>query len=205
MQKFKFSKNDLRFYFEKNKAIYFMLLFCFFLGIAIAIIISLSKSSYLGLLNIKNKVVINMINGSISLENTFWECIRLFVQPALLIFLFSLNFYLNILSFIFLSYQSSLLYLTIFALIQSYGFGAILKVFFILLPVNILYFLILMFWIVACTNRVKYAHKIKKFSSGYNYEFITNLYIVLIGLFLLCLLVGGVVPIILKSAIFIIF
>lgn len=182
-----------------------MLLFCFFIGVVIGIIISLSKISYLGLLNVKDKVIINIINGSISVVSSFWECLCSFALPLIIIFLFSLNYYSNFLNYIFFSYQSMLLMLTSLAMIQSYSFSGFLKILLIILPVNLIYFFIMCFWIVACTKRVSYSNKLKKFSAGFDNAFQYSIYLSLFAIFLLSVIVGFIVPLILKSAIFVIF
>ena len=205
MYNFNFLKSDIKSHIEKNKAIYLMLLFCFFVGIILGLVVSISKTSFLGLLNVKDKTFINLINGTSSPVALFWKSLIEFVLPLIIVFLFSLNFYLNCFNFLFLIYQSMLLFLTSMAVIQSYSFVGFIKVFLILLPLNLLYFIVLIFWIAVCTNRAKLAKKRKMIMYGFNYCFITKIYICAGAVLLLSLIVGFVLPIILKTAIFIVY
>lgn len=182
-----------------------MLLFCFVLGLVIGLFISISKTSFLGLINIKNKTIINIINGTAPLLSGFWDCFISFLMPLVFIFLLSLNFYLNYLNFVLFVYQSMLLFLTSIAIIQSYSFLGFLKIFLVVLPVNILYFFIMVFWIVVCTKRVNISHRCRVFSEGFNEEFKIKIYICLISILFLALVVGFVLPMILKTAIFLIY
>ncbi len=202
---YNFSKHDIKEHIEKNKTIYLVLLFCFFIGLIAGLIIAITKASYLGLLYIKNKNMINIINGNISLISVFWNCFLSFIFPLVLIFLFSLNYYLSFINFVIFSYQSVLLFLTCMALIESYSFVGFLKMLMLILPVNILYFLIMAFWITACAERAKISHKYNLFSAGFDYGFKIKLYISLIGVLALSIIVGFILPLILKTAIFIIF
>jgi len=182
-----------------------MLFLCFFIGIVIGIMIALSKSSYLGLLNIKNKNMINYINGTISPIAIFWESFSSFILPFVIIFLLSLNFYLSYLNFIIIIYQSSLLFLTSLALVESYSFLGFLKIFLINFPVNVIYFIALFIWVVLCFNRAKISHKYKYFCAGFDYKFFMSLMRCLFAVLILSLFIAVVLPLILKTAIFILF
>lgn len=182
-----------------------MLLLCFFIGLIIGLVVSVSKTSFLGLLNVKDKTFINLINGNASPVALFWKCLTEFVLPLLLVFVFSLNFYFNFASFALLIYQSSLLFLSSMAIVQSYSFIGFMKVFLVLLPINLLYFSILIFWIAACTNRAKQAKRRRQFLAGFDYFFLIKTYTCAVLVLTLSILVGFVLPLILKTAIFLIY
>ncbi len=205
MQSFKFSKGDIKYHFENNKAIYFMFFLCFVIGVVIGIVIALSKVSYLGLLNIKNKLVISIISGKVSVMAQFWDALVSFLVPLALMLLLSLNFYVGLLNFLFVGYQSIILTLTCFAMVASYEMAGFLKMLLIILPINICYFLIIIFWAAACYARSKSALKNQKFLTGFDYGFITKLYLTIGASLALALVAGIVVPLLLKSAIFLIF
>lgn len=202
---YNFSKHDIKEHIEKNKTIYLVLLFCFFIGLIAGLIIVISKASYFGLLNIKDKNMINIINGNVSLISDFWDCFLSFMFPLILIFLFSLNYYLSFVNFVIFSYQSTLLFLTCMALVESYSFLGFIKMLLLILPVNILYFLIMAFWLAACAEKAKISHKYNSFSMGFDYGFKLKVYISLIGVLVLSIVVGFILPLVLKTAIFIIF
>ena len=180
-----------------------MLFLCFLIGLVLAIIISISKSSYLGLLNVKDKTMLNIINGTLSPLLTFWKTFSSFLVPLILIFIFSLNRYIVYFNIAVFIYQSTLFFLTSLALVESYNFLGIIKILFVMLPINLAYFVIMMFWIVSCIVRTKESNRKRQFGAGFNNLFFQKLYMCLIALFLLSLIVGVVVPILLKSAIFI--
>lgn len=205
MNNLKFFKNDLKNHIEKNKALYIMLLFCFVLGIIIGFIIAVSNVSFLGLLNIKNKTFINYINGTVSVNLTFWNSLIQFLTPLIIVFLLSFNYYLNYLNFVMFIYQSTLLFLTCLSVIETYNFLGFLKIFFISIPINLLYFVVLMFWIVACYNRSREMHYYKNFSAGFNKIFYFRLCITTVMIILISVLVGFVIPLLLKTAIFLSF
>lgn len=205
MYSFQGLKSDIKSHLERNKTIYLMLLLCFFIGLIVGLLISVSKTSFLGLLNVKDKTFINLINGNISPMNLFWKCFAEFLLPLFVVFVFSLNYYLNFCNYLLLIYQSTLFFLSNIAIIQSYSFLGFLKVFFVVIPINLLFFVLLIFWIATCSNRVRLAKKRNVFASVFDYDFITKLFICFGMSLLLALLVGFVFPILLKTAIFLIY
>ena len=198
-------RREIKSYLEKNKSIYLVLLLCFFAGLIVGIIIAVSKTSYLGLLNIKDKNFVSLINGAYAPMTLFWKCFSKILILFIIIFLFSLNFYLNILNFVIVIYQSSLLFLSCLAIIQSYNFLGFLKVFLIVLPVNIILFILIFFWIVCCSIRSKMANRLNVFNAGFDNVFFRCLYICLFLIFVYSIIISFVLPLILKSAIFLIF
>ena len=110
MYNFKNFNSDLKNHIKKNKTVYIVLFLCFFIGIIIGFIISVSNISFLGLLSTKNKTFINFVNGSTSLTLTFWNSFFQFLISVIIVFILSLNFYLNFFNFIFFIYQIILLF-----------------------------------------------------------------------------------------------
>lgn len=192
-------------HFEKNKKTYLVLLLCLIFGILIGIFIAASKTSFLGLLNVKDKNIISLINGESLSSSEFWKNIFSFLMPLVLVLLFSLNYYLNTLSFIVFIYQSSLLFLTCLALIMTYGFLGLIKVLFIILPINILYFCLLAFFVVVCSNRAAVSQRQKCFLVGFEKSFWIKIILCFLATILISIVSYFILPIILKSAIFIIF
>ena len=205
MQDFKFLKRDFKNHIEKNKTLYIVLLFCFFIGLILGFVIAISNVSFLGLLNVKNKNFINFINGNISIVLLFWNSFSQFLVPLIIIFFISLNYYLNFFNFVYFIYQSILLFLTSLSVIEAYSFMGFLKIFFITLPINFLYFFIMMYWIISCFKRVKLSHKYKGFSAGFGKRFNKKIIMVIAMILLLSVLVGFIVPFVLKTAIFLSF
>ena len=204
MHKLSFFNFDLKNHFEKNKMQYLVLFLCFFIGVVIGIFIANSKSSYLGLLDIKDKDLIDIINGNISIMACFWDNFWSFCLPLLFVFLFSLNYYFSFLNLFLLGYQSVLLYLTCQATILSYEFLGVLKIL-LILPINICYFIIIIFWIVSCGERAKISFRTKRFFNGFDSSFYNKLIVSFLSVFVLSMLVGMVIPLLLKTAIFLVF
>lgn len=200
-----FSKYDFSEHFEKNKKIYLVLLLCLILGIVFGIFVAVSKTSYLGLLNVKDKNIINIINGVTLSASEFWKNMFSFLMPLILVLLFSLNYYLNIASFVVFIYQSTLLFLTSLALVSTYGFLGLIKVIIIILPINILYFCVFAYFIAVCSKRAGLSQKLKCFSAGFDNDFWTKIIASFLSVIAIDLIVYLILPLLLKSAIFIIF
>ena len=118
----------------------------------------------------------------------------------------NLNFYLGILSTLVIAYQGGLLVLTIFAIVSTYSFSGVLNVLFVVIPINILYLGVLIFFTSLCIKRSYIAKRNKNFATYFkSKEFIVPATISLVGI-LVIVFVGVVIyPLILKNAIFFIF
>lgn len=182
-----------------------MLLFCFFVGLVIGVVVIFSSDNYIKLLTTENKILYSYINGSAETAVLFWKKLILFFTPLVLIFLLGLNYYLSLLSYIFITYQSTLLILSCGAIIKTYGFSGFFNVLFITMPTNLIYFAVLMFYVATCVVRSKQALKVKMFKSGFDEYFWIKTLIAAILVFLLCLIICLVYPLFLKNSVFIIF
>ena len=68
-----FSIYDFKYHFKKNRAIYFMLLFCFFIGVVLGIVVIFSSDNYIKLLTSDNRILYAYINGSAETAVLFWK------------------------------------------------------------------------------------------------------------------------------------
>lgn len=199
------SSFDVKFYFKRNKAIYFMFLFCFFVGIVLGFIVMLSSDNYLKLLTTENKILYPFINGTAETAVLFWKKLLAFFMPLLLLFVLGLNYYSSLLSYIFITYQSTLLMLSCGAIVKTYGFSGFFNVLLITLPINLIYFCVLIFFAATCILRSKVALKNKLFKYGFDEMFFLKTMITLVAILLLCIIVCVVYPLFLRNTIFIVF
>ncbi len=200
-----FSKLDLKFYLKQHRMIYFMFLLCFFLGVVVGFVIMFSSDNFLKLLTSENKSLYPFINGTAETGVLFWKKLIKFVLPLLLIFGLGINYYTSLLSYIFITYQSSLLVLSCGAIIKTYGVAGFLNVMFVTLPINLLYFAMVIIFSETCFSRAKLSLIQKNFKEGYTGEFYLRLLIVLILVLLLVVFACLIYPLFLKNSIFMIF
>ena len=197
---------DLKLYLKKHSPMYISFLIFLLVGVLFGVIIGLSSDNYLKLLTKDNKLLFSIINGTVSSASLFWKKLIQFIFPMIIIFLLNLNFYLGIFSGLIIAYQGGLLILTIFAIVSTYGFSGVLNVLFVVLPINILYLGLLIFFASLCLKRSYLAKRNKNFATSLKSgEFLIPLCIAIFGV-LFIVFVGVVLyPLILKNAIFFIF
>lgn len=192
-------------HFRENSSYYFSFFVCLIIGIIIGIIVVSSSENYLNIMTSKNKLLYSYINGTVSISNLFWNQLYKFLLPLLLIILLGLNFYSSFISFVFITYQASILVLNGAAIISLYGLSGILNFLFIMLPVNLMYFAVMAYFIALIVNRARLAQKYKDFSFGFNRDLFFRLAIAFAIIILMCILTSLIYTLFLKSAIFIIF
>lgn len=201
----KYSIYDLKYYFEKNKKIYLFFLFFFFVGIIVGIVIAFSSDSYLTLLTSKDKVLFDYVNGKADFGKQSVKIMLSFLVFQAIVFLLNLNFYSGLVSFVLVSYQSSLLYLSISALISSHGFSGVLTTLFLILPVNIILIGVNILFAGFCVVRSYEALKLKRFSYGFEKNFWNIVLFFIIFDILFSYLYSFLLVVILKRRFFIIF
>lgn len=167
----KYSLYDLKYYFLKNKKIYLFFLFFFFIGIIVGIVIAFSSDSYLTLLTSKDKVLFDYVNGKASFSKQSTKILSSFIIFQIIVFLLNLNFYSGLVSFLLISYQGSLFYLSLAALISQYGFSGVLTTLFLIIPINVFLVGINILFSGFCLTRSFEAIKHKRFSFGFEKEF----------------------------------
>ena len=182
-----------------------MFFVAFVIGVIIGLIITFVGSSYYNFLTSSNKIVYSMMNGTIDSSVLFWEKLLVFIVPVILFFLLSLNYYSSFIQLLFLTYQSALLVLSCSALILTYGFSGFLNVIFITVPINLLYFFVLMFFGVTNISRSKMAFKYKNFAEGFDYVYLFKTLSVVIAIVLISFSACVIYPLVLRNINFIIF
>lgn len=179
---------------------------CLIVGIIIGVIIAITSDSYINILSSSGNIFSKMINGSSETSKLFWTSLFKMTVPLLLIFLCSLNYYVGLLSYILVTYQSALFVLSLVATISLSGFAGIFVVIFVYLPLNICFLFALTLFAINCMTRSKQSLKLKNFSEGFNsswfwFGVVASLSLVL----LVCVFGAWIYPLFLKNAMFLIF
>lgn len=204
--KLKFSKYDIKDYLKQYSKILIWFLVLFFIGIILAILVASSDDGYLKLLTKENKILYQVINGEFVGGKVFWKKLMSLLSPMVIIFILNLNYYFSYFSFLVIAYQGMVLTLTIFAVVSTYGLSGVLNSLFLILPINIIYIAILIYFSAVCFHRSKTAKWQKNFF--YNIKdnkFLMGIIISVLLVILLSFLISVIIPLVLKSAIFIIF
>lgn len=205
MKIFNFSTRDFCCHFRKNSGYYYIFLLSIIVSTIIAIVIVLSSDSYLSLLVSKNKNLYNFINGSVKFSEIFFGCLFKFILPLIIILLLGLNYHTSLLSIIFVSYQFAIFVMTITAIIVTYMFSGVLISLFFIIPVNLLFFITIIFLSVVCLERSSYAKKTKYFKEAYDKFYFSKVFLSFAIIICLSLIISVVFPILLKSSIFFIY
>lgn len=199
-------KFDIKEYFKNNLSLYISFLIVFLVGVVFGIINSLSSDNYLKILTKENKILYSFINGSIKVGSVFGKYLWKLILPLFLIFVLGLNFYFCLFSYLIIGYQSSVLIMSIFAMVSTYGLSGVLNVLFIMLPINIIYIMALIIFASENLKRSYRAIKLKKFAIGYSDDkYIFSLVMSILCVIIISLFGSIIIPLFLKNAIFLIF
>ena len=150
-------------------------------------------------------MVFSIMNGTIDYLSLFWKLLFQFFVPMVILFALNLNFYLGKLSYIFVSYQALSMVVSFSAIIGSFGLFGIINILIILLPINILYFLVLFYLGAVLRNRSKIARRSRFVFDGFDNEFLLKMLFGLLVILVLSLFAGVVLPVFLKTFSFIIY
>ena len=201
-----FSMYDIEYFFKKNQRVLFFLIVFLVLGLAVGVIITVTSDSYLSLLVSADKNFFDYVNGKVNFSK---QTMRLIMSPLILnfiIFILNLNFYSGLFSFLIISYQSSLAFLSITAVISEYGFRGILMSLLMIMPINLINLLISMLVTCICFSRVYLTLKNKQRFYGLSDRrfWIVILILCLVNIVFACG-VNIFLTLILRSRIFVIF
>ena len=197
---------DIEYFFKKNQRVLFFLIVFLVLGLAVGVIITVTSDSYLSLLVSADKNFFDYVNGKVNFSK---QTMRLIMSPLILnfiIFILNLNFYSGLFSFLIISYQSSLAFLSITAVISEYGFRGILMSLLMIMPINLINLLISMLVTCICFSRVYLTLKNKQRFYGLSDRrfWIVILILCLVNIVFACG-VNIFLTLILRSRIFVIF
>lgn len=202
----KLSISDIKYFFDKHKRFLFWLIVFCVIGFLAAIIISISSSSYLNILNSTDKNFYDYVKGNIDLGKQTYALIFKNLVFQLIIFLLCLNYYSGLVSFLFLSYQSANLLLLVIAVIGEFGFGGVLVSLLLILPINLINLTCNLIFTSVCLERSKNALRFRQFSFGFNLKqfWLPSLLLIGFSIVFSCV-INLVLLVILRSQIFAIF
>lgn len=201
-----FSLFDLKYYFKKNKKIYLFFLFFFFIGLIVGVLVAVSSDSYLSLLSTKDKIFYDYVNGKIDFSREVMKLIYNFLAFQIVVFLLNLNFYTGLLSYVLVSYQTALMFLSMVAIVSQMGFSGILRIILLMLPINLVLVASGILFSGFCLVRSYNAKINKRFSYSFESKsfWIIVLLFVLFGI-LFSYLINFLFVVILKRRFFIMF
>lgn len=177
----------------------------FFIGLVIGVILSFTNESFYELLSSNKKMVFSIMNGTIDYLSFFWKVLFQFLFPLLLLFVLNINYYIGQLSYLFVGGQSALMVISFSAIISSFGIFGIMNVVFLLVPINLLYFLCLLYFGAVCRNRSKISKLDKNCLSGFDTDFLYKIAFGVLLIVVISFLASVIVPTIFKTFSFIIY
>lgn len=182
-----------------------MLFLCAIIGIVVGFVLVFSNTSFVNLLTSSNKKLYTLINGTADYMGLFWKKFLSFSFPLVLLFLLSLNYYLGVICYLFITYQFALFIMSCAAVVKLYAMAGFLNVFFIMIPINLMFFAVLFYVTVTLLRRTRMSHKYKDFWCGFDNEFWIKLLASVLILASVALLACVILPMFLKNSIFIVF
>lgn len=178
----------------------------FLIGIVVGIIIATSSDSYLSLLTTSDKVFFDYVNGKANFSKQTMKIVLSSLFLEIIFFVLCLNFYSGLLSFLVVGYQSSIMFLTISAVISEYGFRGVMMSLFLALPVNLVVIISNIIFAGLCFSRTCLSFKVKRFSYGFdNSNFWISILSLAVFNIVFSFLINFIFTIVLRSRIFTIF
>ena len=201
-----FAQCDVKQFFRKNQRVIFFYLLFLVIGIIVGIFISISTDSYFSVLNNSDNIFYKFVNGKVSYSGETIKLIFKNVLFELVIFALCLNVYSGFLSFVLMSFQSALMFLSIVAVVSNLGFSGVLLTLFLSLPVNFVFFASNTLFSTVCFSRSINSFRQKNFKTGFDERsfWLTILGLVLFNIIFSCL-INLLFMLVLKSRIYIIF
>lgn len=175
------------------------------IGIVIGIFIVATSERYLSLIKADDKVLFDFINGKATFSKQMFRLLSKFVFPLIVLFLFNLSGYTSFLSFLFLSYNGVLFFMSSYAVIAEFGFAGALSFIFLFLPVNVLVIAEMIFFNEVCWTRGNLAKKYKRFFFGFDESFWIKILFVIAAALVVSVFLTILYLVVLKNHIFMIF
>ena len=199
--------DDILTFLKKYRLLIIFLFLCLILGIVLGIFSVDNNSSFLKILNSSNKIMLELIRGDAKPFALFFSKL---IEAALLfalIFVFSLSIYSCFLCFFFIVYQGLTLAIISATIIRAYSFSGILNVIFVICPINIIWFSVI---VLAICLSVARAHEAKKFNLSFKasfkyFEYFKKYAVCFCFAVIVVLVYSFVVPLLLKSFAYVIY
>lgn len=101
--------------------------------------------------------ITDVIIGEYSFLGLVLSNLKTLIVPMLIIFLMLTNRFTGVLSFFYLGYQGLLLGASVVSVLSDFGIGGVLVVLFLLLPMNLANFMVLISWLIVNYKRMQVA------------------------------------------------
>lgn len=207
MAKSFFIKDEINDHFKLHLRYYITTFSFFVVGLLFGVVLIFSDFNYMAILKTSDNVLYDYITGTANNSLIFYSNLKSLFVFALLIFIFNLATYTSFLSCVLISYQVSLLVLSIKAVISMFGFSGVISCLFFVLPINLLIMFILVIYNSILLRRVFYARRnnlsfIQSFSEGGLYIYIIAIILIFI---VLAFIISFILPIFFKSIVFLVY
>lgn len=196
-----FNVKSLKSYIRANKKMYLLCLLIVFVGLALGVYLVLSENMEQDVYTTTSLSLGEIIVNDYSGVEAFFECFFHLLLPLCILFVLSLNKYSMILGHCYLGFQGLLLGASIASVIVSFGVAGCLNALFLMLPINLLNFCVIIsgvtiFYrrrILANSQHIKFLPSLRLFLPKI-------LYLVL-GVVIVSIVYGFIYPLLLRSVI----
>ena len=196
-----FNVKSLKSYIRANKKMYLLCLLIVFVGLALGVYLVLSENMEQDVYTTTSLSLGEIIVNDYSGVEAFFECFFHLLLPLCILFVLSLNKYSMILGRCYLGFQGLLLGASIASAIMSFGVAGCLNALFLMLPINLLNFCVIIsgvtiFYrrrILANSQHIKFLPSLRLFLPKI-------LYLVL-GVVIVSIVYGFIYPLLLRSVI----
>jgi len=207
MSKSFFNKNDITEHFSKCKNLYIITVVTLIISIIIGIVLSFGDFNYLSILNSSDNKIFDLIIGDFKPKEMYYLKLKNILLFFMIIFLLNTNVYSSFLSFVYLGYQFLLFVFTCIGVVNLNGFVGLINVVFLLIPINLIYYFIMVVFNCVLVNRAFVAYKYRyKFLDSFKSENVLRLIIVCFILsIIVCFVYSYIVPLFIKSLVFVVY
>ena len=188
-------------HFNENGRTYALIMLFFILGLIVGVIFSVNGFASSSVLNYQDKLLYEFINGSASYKEIFSYRLSNSFLWVIFIFVFSLNYYLSFLSYLFVGYQVSLLVVSMSSIISLYGISGVLNSFLYVLPINLINIILMVMLIVFGVERAREQIKYNlTFIQSFGYtRYFKKFLVCVLAVLLFCIINSFVLPLLIKS------
>ena len=149
------------FHFRQSKQYYVLILLCTLVGAAIGIALHFTSGVGSFFLSDDDQQIFNIITKDSSIISFSLSKIGNFLVSLIILFVCALSAYSCFLCFAFFAYQGLLFAASCCQIISLYSLLGVFNVVLLLLPINIILFAFLSYFLAICLTRTMLAHKYK--------------------------------------------
>ena len=149
------------YHFRQAKSLYFSIFVCALCGVVLGVVLHFTTTFGAFVLNDDNQLLFDFVSCDVSLAQFVVSKIGNLLIAFLILFVCSLSFYSSLICFAFFVYQNLLLSSCCCEIAGAYGTLGFANVLFVLIPVNVIMFLVLAYFCCVCLERMLLAKKYK--------------------------------------------